>query len=982
MKLNIIMAFILMILFECLIVESYGSKIIFYDNFENWSGWNIYGLGVVNQSSTYVYSGNYSLEKNLNNDPNGGYKLLNTTISRDVIVSGWIYRPSGWGGGPIDRIGLENGSFDGYSIAIDHLTTGGADIWIDKRTGGLPTRISSSILWSNAPLDSWYYFKFYIYSNGTIKLNVYYNNGSLGASVSTEDSSYTKFDRVVIHGGYVYYVDNLEVESITSPLSVKYIEEFNSIATVDGSGKTNYTSGNLMGHVLVKNTAPYSDDTLHDVWVAVNVEDNISPLRVITNETPSTVEILNSAPTYTKLNGKGNAYIHIDELPNNSYVDCAFDIAPSKTLPVSINETYSMLKIPTNYNASWNVVMNVSLNKDVVGNNTLYLNITKYLSNNSYYEDFNNWSGWHQYGNGLINWSSNYSHSGKYSLWKGNDNTSDSTYNDPNGGYYILPKTYNRTISLQGWIYRPYASSWVGPIDRVGLEDSNFDGYTIAIDHGSNQVWIDRRTNAIATDISPKITWDPPENGWYFFNLTIYNNGTITLKVSYNGTGVEVSATDNSYTKFDRITIRGGHPYYVDDLRVIPSNNGFYGSTDWDSLSISNVSVSKGLAYTFDGEYFNSSSNAIFWHNITLNYTDYKAQLNFTVHGVYNGNISNREGSFKNYGFAVVSLNYNGVYTNSSVNGVYALDMGTISVAHGSDDFVHWNESATFKDNAESYHSNLTEFNIWAINKSAFQNVWDPFNKTIWITVDNGYNEDSNHSLTPNIVLEPGSSWQSPVYNFTFNGVPIVWANCTFEIAKSDYSILNETGGLGNKYVVVEKILVIGSYLIKVTKHIVPNENGTYDIYVVVENIGSKKSPLVYAYDLVPNNFTVSDEWVNESYMLNNSGNHTVSNPEYSMCMYWALNPLTGGANGDGNYTDSVEIQNNQSVVIHYRLNGTGEFRPTDAFIVGIDPTHSLLPTTSPKTVLVSGAMSDNFEPLLMILSGLTGLGILIRRRK
>ena len=95
--------------------------------------------------------------------------------------------------------------------------------------------------------------------------------------------------------------------------------------------------------------------------------------------------------------------------------------------------------------------------------------------------------------------------------------------------------------------------------------------------------------------------------------------------------GAEVSANNNEYTKFNRIVIRGGHPYYVDDLRVIPSDDRYYGNENWSLLNITNISYNEGSAYTFDGEYFNSNSNAIYWHNIQLNTSNNKAQLNFTL---------------------------------------------------------------------------------------------------------------------------------------------------------------------------------------------------------------------------------------------------------------------------------------------------------------------------------------------------------------
>jgi len=82
-------------------------------------------------------------------------------------------------------------------------------------------------------------------------------------------------------------------------------------------------------------------------------------------------------------------------------------------------------------------------------------------------------------------------------------------------------------------------------------------------------------------------------------------------------------------------------------------------------------------------------------------------------------------------------------------------------------------------------------------------------------------------------------------------------------------------------------------------------------------------------------------------------------------------------ADGNGSYEDGDEIENNQTVVIFYQLNGTGDFRVLDAFIVGIDPMYSLNEQTSPKITLVSGAKATNYETALATLA-FTGFGILL----
>jgi len=181
--------------------------LIFYDGFETWSGWLQYGSGEVYQSAEQAYEGSYSLKKDSNNDPNGGYKPIGQTISRGYILQGYVYRPGAWSGGSIDRIGLEDSSFNGYTFAVNHRFNW---IWIDRRDSGVPTRISPRVAW-DPPEDAWYFWKLIFFENGTIAFQVYDLNGNLQVEVRATDTTYTSFDRIVVHGGYEYYVDELRL---------------------------------------------------------------------------------------------------------------------------------------------------------------------------------------------------------------------------------------------------------------------------------------------------------------------------------------------------------------------------------------------------------------------------------------------------------------------------------------------------------------------------------------------------------------------------------------------------------------------------------------------------------------------------------------------------------------------------------------------------------------------------------------------------
>jgi hypothetical protein len=101
----------------------------------------------------------------------------------------------------------------------------------------------------------------------------------------------------------------------------------------------------------------------------------------------------------------------------------------------------------------------------------------------------------------------------------------------------------------------------------------------------------------------------------------------------------------------------------------------------------------------------------------------------------------------------------------------------------------------------------------------------------------------------------------------------------------------------------------------------------------------------------------------------------------YDFGYTWKLNPLQPGANGNGSYDDWSEIDDNKTVVIHYQMNGTGTFYPSDAFIVGVDPMFSMNKQTAPKITIVSGAKAENYESLMAIASAAVLVGAVVRRR-
>ncbi len=207
-------AFFRTLLLMCffLFILQVNGQLVFEDDFSDWSGWNIYGSGDVEHSDEQAQTGTHSLKKTTNNDPDGGYKILGSSVGRDYLFKGWIYRPSGYSGGTQDRISVSDDNFNGYGFAIT-----GDEIRVERRDEGSATNISSGTATWDRTEGEWYKFVFYPDSDNTFTLTIYDDEGDEQASVtSNTDNNYSSFDRIVIHGGHEFYVDNiLLTESIT-----------------------------------------------------------------------------------------------------------------------------------------------------------------------------------------------------------------------------------------------------------------------------------------------------------------------------------------------------------------------------------------------------------------------------------------------------------------------------------------------------------------------------------------------------------------------------------------------------------------------------------------------------------------------------------------------------------------------------------------------------------------------------------------------
>lgn len=185
-------------------------RLIFYDDFSIFEGWQDYKKGSLDHSVEKKRENKHSLKKIGNNDPHGGYKIFQNPVSRGFIFSGWIYRQSEVGGGKGDRLAIEDSNFNGYGFFVSHIND---YVEIELRESGKPSAIKRTDSFTS-PKDKWYYFKFTIHSDGKIDLNILGGSDNETCNLSVDDTRFNLFDRVVVHGGNPYYLSDLKVERI------------------------------------------------------------------------------------------------------------------------------------------------------------------------------------------------------------------------------------------------------------------------------------------------------------------------------------------------------------------------------------------------------------------------------------------------------------------------------------------------------------------------------------------------------------------------------------------------------------------------------------------------------------------------------------------------------------------------------------------------------------------------------------------------
>lgn len=180
----------------------------FFETFEGWMPIPDYPDGEVVQTAERPHSGKHCLKKEGKGDPSGGYKTLNQTIARGFVFTGWLYHPASRTGGPADRLAIEDETFSGYGFSLTNSCT---SLWIEKRREkhGSPVGDKKTV---GLNTDTWYRFALHVEKDKTLSLHFYDEMETEVERIEqVVDSEYSQFDRVAVHGGAPFFIDELRI---------------------------------------------------------------------------------------------------------------------------------------------------------------------------------------------------------------------------------------------------------------------------------------------------------------------------------------------------------------------------------------------------------------------------------------------------------------------------------------------------------------------------------------------------------------------------------------------------------------------------------------------------------------------------------------------------------------------------------------------------------------------------------------------------
>jgi hypothetical protein len=214
---------------------------------------------------------------------------------------------------------------------------------------------------------------------------------------------------------------------------------------------------------------------------------------------------------------------------------------------------------------------------------------------------------------------------------------------------------------------------------------------------------------------------------------------------------------------------------------------------------------------------------------------------------------------------------------------------------------------------------------------------------TLWVTSTLDPNivvGDLNTTYTPSQQINQTVTWAGSAWLFNFTDgsdsvtapPPIVWIKPYWIITNTGGQILNQSITQNGTDIYIKYIYVVNGYWLEVNKNVTSTANNSYDIRVWVHNRGNGHTPqnlTVTVYDFIQSNFVA----YGFSPAYNNASN--VSGQFSGVAYQWDVGLRT---NLSTSFAPEGDPSNLDEFYMSYTVNGTGDFKVSDLYIVGLDP--------------------------------------------
>lgn len=295
----------------------------FFDDMNSISGWS--NIGFQTNLSAMNFGGESVLRRQNQCDPRGGWKSMGVTLNNFRLITR-EQRPNGSTGGcGLNRYGVENNSFNGYSINRNANVTGNANFGYERRRNGAGGNLKNISL--SQPKANWYRTELRRCQTGNVNEAVLYNDdrtmiGSVSGSISSHN--YSNFDRVVIRGGREYYVDFMAVAKYTCTeptVSIGNEETINKASAIL-SGTASICNGESATLTVNFNgTAPwaftYTDGVTPITINNITTSTHTFPVTPTTTTT-TTYSLVSVSDALCSGTVNGTATVTVNSIPNNT----------------------------------------------------------------------------------------------------------------------------------------------------------------------------------------------------------------------------------------------------------------------------------------------------------------------------------------------------------------------------------------------------------------------------------------------------------------------------------------------------------------------------------------------------------------------------------------------------------------------------------------------------------------------------------------